>query len=120
MHEYSLFLSLLKTIEEHLKPFGKAKITKVVLRIGEFSGIDLNYLKEVVENFRAGTPLEGSEVVFEREPLRIRCLACGREGEPAEKRAICPFCSSFEVKITGGLDLILKTLEIEDEEGPSN
>ncbi len=120
MHEYSLFLSLLKTIEDELKPFNNPRVTRAVLLIGEFSGIDLDYLKEVIKNFKAGTPLEDVEIIFEREPLKVFCFSCGKEGEPKEKRACCPFCGSFEVKITGGLDLLLKTLEIEDEESPSN
>lgn len=120
MHEYSLFLSLLKVIEEQLKPFKNPRVSKAVLLIGEFSGVDLDYLKEVIGNFKEGTPLEKAEILFEREALRVKCFSCGKEGEPKEKRALCPFCGSFEVKITGGLDLILKTLEIEDEEGSSN
>lgn len=120
MHEYSLFLSLLKTIEEQLKPFNNPKVLRAVLLIGEFSGIDLHYLNEVIKNFKVGTPLEDAEIIFEKEPLRVICFSCGKEGEPNEKRARCPFCKSFEVKITGGLDFILKTLEIENEEGASD
>jgi hydrogenase nickel incorporation protein HypA/HybF len=120
MHEYSLFLSLLKIIEDQLKPFKNPRVSKAVLLIGEFSGIDLEYLKEVIKNFKRGTPLDRAEIIFEEEPLKVRCFSCGREGEPQENKALCSFCGSFEVKIIGGLDLILKTLEIEDEEGFSN
>ncbi|PMP60633.1 MAG: hydrogenase maturation nickel metallochaperone HypA [Caldimicrobium thiodismutans] len=120
MHEYSLFLSLLKTIEEYLKPYEKPKISKVILSIGIYSGVDLEYLDEVIRNFKVGTLLEEAEIIFEREPLRVQCFQCGKIGEPTIQSASCPFCGSFDTKIIGGFDFILRTLEIEDEEGSPN
>jgi len=116
MHEYSLFLSLLKHLEEALWPYKNPRVIKLVLSVGEFSGIDLNYLKEVIENFKEGTPLEETEIVFEKEPLQVECKRCGKRGIPQRPKAQCPFCQSYEVKIVGGLDLLLKSLEIESED----
>lgn len=116
MHEYSLFLSLLKHLEEALWPYKNPRVIKLVLSVGEFSGIDLNYLKEVIENFKEGTPLEEAEIVFEKEPLQVECKRCGKRGIPQRPEAQCPFCQAYEVKIVGGLDLLLKSLEIESED----
>lgn len=117
MHEYYLFLSLLSQIEESLNNFINPKIKKIILRIGEYSGVEEAYLREVIETFKVKTPLENAEILFEKDPLKITCERCNLVAE-VKTRACCPNCGSYEVKITGGLDVILKSIELEDEECP--
>ncbi len=116
MHEYSLFLSLLRELDNHLKDWKKVKVNKVVLLVGTYSGIDRDYLKEVILTYKEGTLIEEAEVILEEDPLKILCFKCGKEGFPQTNSAQCPFCQSFNVEILRGLDLVLKTIEIEDEE----
>jgi hydrogenase nickel incorporation protein HypA/HybF len=121
MHEGYLFMSLLRSIEEQTKPFQPCRITKVVLLVGEYSGIDFDYLKAVVETFKEGSILEDAEVHLKRDPLRIYCPSCGIETTNYEAKACCPICKSFDVEIRGGLELILASLEVErDEDGTDN
>jgi hydrogenase nickel incorporation protein HypA/HybF len=121
MHEGYLFMSLLRSIEEQTKPFQPCRITKVVLLVGEYSGIDFDYLKAVVETFKEGSILEDAEVHLQRDPLRIYCPSCGIETTNYEAKACCPICKSFDVEIRGGLELILASLEVErDEDGTDN
>jgi hydrogenase nickel incorporation protein HypA/HybF len=121
MHEGYLFMSLLRSIEEQIKSFQPCRITKVVLLVGEYSGIDFDYLKTVVETFKEGSILEDAEVHLQRDPLRIYCPSCGIETTNYEAKACCPLCKSFDVEIRGGLELILASLEVEqDENGTDN
>jgi hydrogenase nickel incorporation protein HypA/HybF len=121
MHEGYLFMSLLRSIEEQTKSFQPCRITKVVLLVGEYSGIDFDYLKTVVETFKEGSVLEDAEVHLQRDPLRIYCPSCGIETTNYEAKACCPLCKSFDVEIRGGLELILASLEVErDEDGTDN
>jgi Zn finger protein HypA/HybF (possibly regulating hydrogenase expression) len=121
MHEGYLFMSLLRSIEEQVRPFQPCRITKVVLLVGEYSGIDFDYLKAVVETFKEGSILEDAEVHLKRDPLRIYCTSCGIETTNYEAKACCPLCKSFDVEIRGGLELILASLEVErDEDGTDN
>jgi len=121
MHEGYLFMSLLRSIEEETKSFQPCRITKVVLLVGEYSGIDFDYLKTVVETFKEGSVLEDAEVHLQRDPLRIYCPSCGIETTNYEAKACCPLCKSFDVEIRGGLELILASLEVErDENGTDN
>jgi len=121
MHEGYLFMSLLRSIEEQTKSFQPCRITKVVLLVGEYSGIDFEYLKAVVETFKEGSILEDAEVHLQRDPLRIYCPSCGIETPNYEAKACCPLCKSFDVEIRGGLELILASLEVErDEDGTDN
>lgn len=121
MHEGYLFVSLLRSIEKQIKTFQPCRITKVVLLVGEYSGIDFDYLKAVVETFKEGSILEDAEVHLKRDPLRIYCPSCGIETTNYEAKACCPLCKSFDVEIRGGLELILASLEVErDEDGTDN
>jgi len=121
MHEGYLFMSLLRSIEEQINPFQPCRITKVVLLVGEYSGIDFDDLKTVVETFKEGSILEEAEVHLQRDPLRVYCPSCGIETTNHEAKAYCPICKSFDVEIRGGLELILASLEVErDEDGTDN
>lgn len=114
MHEYYLFQSLLLHLKELLSGFKNPRLERVIISVGEFSGVDLDYFRSVVETFREGTILESAEIVFEKEKLRVGCRVCGRQSEPEDKRARCPHCGSFSVDILAGLDLVIKRIEAEE------
>jgi|GEM_PF-470054 len=121
MHEGYLFMNLIRSIEEQTKPFQPCRITKVVLLVGEYSGIDFDYLKRVVETFKEGSVLENAEIILMQDPLRVYCPSCRIETTNYEAKACCPLCKSFDVEIRGGLELILASLEVErDEDGTDN
>lgn len=117
MHEYSLFLSLIEEIRKHLVIYNNCKLKRLILKVGEFSGVDQNYLSQVIETFKTGTFLEEAEIIIERDPFKIECLNCKESSEPSYYRAQCPFCGSYEVKIIGGIDVLLQELELEEEVG---
>ncbi len=120
MHEAFLFLSLLKEIESSLKSYQPCRVKKIKLLVGVYSGIEMDYLQRVIETLKEGTFLEETEIVTERDPLRVFCPACGKEEICSHSQAKCPLCGSYTVEIRGGLDLILQTLEIEREEEEGN
>lgn len=113
MHEYSLFLNVLFHLENLLKDYKKAQLKKIIFSVGEFSGIDLEYLRQVIETFKKNTLLEKPEIFFEIEKLTIQCFNCGSVTEPENKGTQCPYCKSLETKIVGGMDFIIKRVEIE-------
>jgi len=117
MHEAYLFLSLLKTIEQTIEPYKPCRIKRVVLLVGDYSGIDYDYLKRVIEDLKEGSILETAEVILQRDPIRIYCPTCKKERLCQEFKAWCPACKSFDVEIRGGLELILSSVEVERDEG---
>jgi Zn finger protein HypA/HybF involved in hydrogenase expression len=52
-------------------------------------------------------------VRIRREPLALRCRACGRRYEPPETDLRCPGCKAADVETLQGKDLRLESLEVE-------
>ncbi len=115
MHEFSIVQSLLGIIESEARKNNAKKVTKVVLSIGVLSGVEPHLLRMAYETFKEGTLAEDSELVIEVEPLRVRCRDCGREGKKEELNLQCPHCGSLNTEVTGGEEMLLKSLELEVE-----
>ncbi len=89
------------------------RITKVVLSVGVLSGVEPHLLELAFNTFKEGTIADGASLVIEVERLRVKCQECGKEGEKEELSLFCPFCGSLNTEITGGQDMVLKSLELE-------
>lgn len=112
MHEYFIVQNILKTVEDVLKDYPGKKVTKAVLLIGKFSGVEPDLLKTALDFFKKGSPLEEAEIIIELEDLKIKCLDCGKTSVKERWDIICPFCKSFNTQIISGEEMFLKTLEL--------
>jgi len=112
MHEYFIVQNILKTIEDVLRDYPGKKVTKAVLLIGKFSGVEPDLLKTALDFFKKDSPLEEAEIIIELEDLKIKCLDCGKETVKERWDIICPFCKSFNTQIISGEEMFLKTLEL--------
>lgn len=115
MHEYFIVQNIIKTVENFIKDYPNKKITKAVLLIGKFSGVEPELLKTALEFFKKGSPLEKAEIILELEDLKIKCLDCGNESIKDRWDITCPRCGSFNTKVLSGEEMFLKTLELEEE-----
>lgn len=62
MHETHLIKPIVSGISEHAKKEGAKKVTKVRLKIGEFTGVKENSFKETFSVLAKDTMLESSEL----------------------------------------------------------
>ena len=116
MHEYFIVQNIIKTVENLIKEYPCKKITKAVILIGKFSGVEPDLLKTALEFFKKESPLEEAEIVLELEDLKIKCLECGVEMIKDRWDLTCSNCGSFNTKVISGEEMILKTLELEDND----
>ncbi len=140
MHETSIALSILAAIEDVFNQTpGAKKITKIKLRIGMLSLIDIEALKFALMVASRGTPAEGAEVEYTIEPPVFRCNKCGYEWSIEEdelnklveeyglqsamhlhpdiitKYFHCPRCGSTDIEIKRGRGVIIESVEIDTE-----
>lgn len=114
MHEFFIVQNIIKTVEELLINYPDKKVSKMVLVIGKFSGIEPELLKTALEFFKKGTCLEEAEIVFELKELKFRCKNCNKKFSREKWIVICPYCQSLDTEVIEGEEMILKTIELVD------
>jgi hydrogenase nickel incorporation protein HypA/HybF len=111
MHELSLAASIADIVHRHAR--GR-KVTRVEVAVGHLRQAVPSALSFGFELVTMGTALEGAELRIRQVAVRGRCRMCGEEVEPEAWPLACPVCSSFELAITGGEELYVEALEIDD------
>lgn len=113
MHELAITESLISLINSEAEERGFGKVLGIRLRVGEYSGIVPECLREFFPIASAGSIAEGAEL--EIEPLRasFRCLSCGYEGEIPRREARCPSCGGEQIKMTAGREFFVESLTVE-------
>ncbi len=112
MHEMGIVISFVKMAEEHAVKNNGAKVLKVVLQLGEISGIEARYLSEFYPVVIEGTMLEGSELVIETIEASVFCTNCGTTYNPTQTDFKCPKCESEQCDVIDGRGLFIKEIGI--------
>jgi hydrogenase nickel incorporation protein HypA/HybF len=113
LHELSLAELLLPPVLALAEEHG-ARVTLVVVQAGELQAIVPDSLRLGFASLAAGTAAEGAELVVEIVPVTARCRRCGGEFVVQEHVYVCPACGVADVETTGGTDLVLTRVELED------
>ena len=113
MHELSIARSLIAIVERAARDEGFERVLEIRLKMGEFSGLVPDCLREFFPIAAEGTPAEGSVLVMETIPAAFRCLDCGYEGPADRKNACCPACRSTALRMTRGREFYVENLKVE-------
>ena len=70
MHEIHILKDLFEDLQKQAEAHRISKVTKVYLRMGEFTEINEKILRYFFESHSAGTLLEGAVLEIERSPTR--------------------------------------------------
>jgi Zn finger protein HypA/HybF involved in hydrogenase expression len=54
------------------------KVRSFRVGVGELAQFDVRLVRQLLEDMKEGTALQGASVVVEPEKSKIRCLACGK------------------------------------------
>lgn len=120
MHEMSVVLNVVHTVDAFAQANGIGKIGTVVMQIGKASGVVPFYFHSCWEPASASSEhLFGSSLDIEELPAICRCPDCGAvyELKDAQTRA-CPKCGSDRWQVISGNEVMIK--EILVDEGGSN
>jgi hydrogenase nickel incorporation protein HypA/HybF len=114
MHEMGIANSVLDAIRAESRRFPNGHIYKVGVRIGELAGIDPSAMSFCFEALVRGTDLEPLALEIEYSPRRYQCRACGQSYAAAREDSACPDCGMTESLFSGGDELELAFLEVEN------
>jgi len=115
MHELALSESIVHTA---VRACGgdKARVVAVGIDVGVLSAVAPATLEFCMRLVLDESGMTHTQVRISETPAVARC-ECGLDFEPGDAFAPCPQCGGFEREIVGGMDVTVRYVEVEDEEG---
>lgn len=113
MHELSIAQSIIEQIEDVARKEKAVRVASVSLAIGALSGVERESLEFVFPMAAEGTIAEGAALVIEDVPATLKCHACQAESDARMPLLTCGKCGSSDVDVSGGRDLVVKSVELE-------
>ncbi len=116
LHELTIIETLIAQVEKEVLQSGqRGRVVGLSLVIGRLSGVNVDSIRFAFGLLSPDTSLAGAELCIEEPRASIRCEDCETETEIEELVANCPACGSQHVTIVGGQDLLLNSIEVEEE-----
>ena len=115
MHELSIADAIVAIARDHAR--GR-RVMSVEVKIGHLRQVVPDALELAFELVAAGTNVEGASLQVEHVPARVHCARCGSESEVHEFPLACGLCGSLDVAVVSGDELLVESLELEDEPIP--
>jgi hydrogenase nickel incorporation protein HypA/HybF len=115
MHELPITESILKIATDAA---AGRRITTIHLVVGELSSIVDDSVQFYFDMLSKGTVAEGAALDFERRPATVTCRDCGERSDVrAPLPSSCPHCGSVKLQVTGGRELRVDSIEVNDDGG---
>ena len=109
MHELSICSSMVGIVREHA---AGRQVRTVHVRIGAMRQIVSDTLIYCWTLVTEESDLEGTELLVERVPAKIRCTNCGHEQVLEEPALICATCSGRAVDLIEGDEFLITSLDL--------
>jgi hydrogenase nickel incorporation protein HypA/HybF len=115
MHELSIVEALIEQAQRELNRAGqRGKVLRLELGVGRLSGVHPDSLRFAFDLLSPGTRVEGAEILICEPRAICRCRACNARVEIEDLVVRCPSCSSDDIAIEGGRELMLQSIDVED------
>lgn len=114
MHELSLAGGVLRVVEDAARREGFARVTQLRLAAGALAGVEVRALQFALDSLRPGTCLEGAQIIIEEPPGTAWCLRCACSVTIQSRADACPHCGGHQIQPTGGTELQVLDLLVED------
>ncbi len=114
MHELSIAQEILSIIQQNVDPADLESVKNVKVKIGKLSNILPDSLLFCFDAIKTDTPLTNSKLIIHQTPILIECGDCKSVSEIEPPVFSCPACSSINIKMTGGSELIVEEIELND------
>jgi hydrogenase nickel incorporation protein HypA/HybF len=113
MHEFAIADDIVTTIINKVYP-DLTKIQVINLEVGTLSGVVVDSLDFGLSAILEEKNAPGIKVNITTTPTQARCQ-CGKEYEIKEILDSCPQCESMYREIISGKDVIINSIEVNEE-----
>jgi hydrogenase nickel incorporation protein HypA/HybF len=113
VHELSIAEAVFDIAARHS---GGRPVSVVELKVGHLRQVVPSALEFAFELVAQGTVLEGSQLRMEEIAARGACRTCGADTPLPEFPLCCRRCGGFDVEVTRGEELLVDSLELEEEQ----
>jgi hydrogenase nickel incorporation protein HypA/HybF len=122
MHEFSISNEIVRNVLTAAKKNSGKKVLSIQLEIGEWTLVNVEQVTFWIHELFKGSVAEGAKVKAKTVKARIQCKSCGYKGginldQQDSFRHFtpysCPQCSSFQIKVEKGRELILRRIQVE-------
>lgn len=120
MHEMSIALSIVETIETKAREEGAESISGIDLVVGKLAGIQPDSLRFCFSAAAKGTLAESALLQIEEPEGVGKCMECGEKFPVSFYYAECPECRSLRIEIVSGEEFRIQTITIEEGEINNN
>ncbi len=114
MHELSIAKNIIEIINESVGEKDLRNIEKVVLNVGEFSGVVPDSLQFSLEAISTGTELESARYEMIRIPFTIKCKVCNNESDNELGIVKCPVCGGKDTEVISGNELLISEIVLKN------
>jgi hydrogenase nickel incorporation protein HypA/HybF len=112
MHEAGLAQTALEIAAQCVRERGMTRIHRLVLRVGDLSGVAEEALRFALEALSPGTIAEGAGFEIEVVPVECHCQSCDRPFSPTDVVYACPDCGAISGDVRQGDELVLHSMEV--------
>lgn len=114
MHEMSLAGSIVRMVEDAAARERFKRVKRLTLEAGALAGVEVHALRFALDAMAPGTVLDGAAIEIDEPPGTAWCMACGDSVAIAARTDGCPRCGGWQLTPTGGLELKVRELIVQD------
>jgi hydrogenase nickel incorporation protein HypA/HybF len=113
MHEVSLLESMLDLIEDNAQDKNYSRVKRVCIEIGTLSCVEPDALRFAFDVVMQNTLADDALLDILTMPGQAWCPICGKTIGIDSLYDPCPSCQSFDIRVTQGMEIRLKELDVE-------
>ena len=112
MHEMGIINAMLKTIEKFMEKERLHKVEKIVLQVGELSGVLPRYMQQCFPVAVHKTRFQDTKLELEIVPGIAKCNRCGLEFNGLQYDLTCPNCGNRDdFERLSGEELVIQEIQ---------
>ena len=115
MHEASLAGGVLKLVEDSARREGFVRVSALRLAAGQLAGVEPRALRFALEAIAPGTVLDGATFQIDEPAGQAWCMNCSATVDLEQRGDACPLCGGYQLQPTGGTELRVVDMLVEDE-----